>query len=288
MFRKFTLGLPALMLITVSLTGCGTSRYMTNRAADFQDIFQIAGGVTAENPYTGMIPPSLGIHVQASEFLNLGAIHFSGLLSEQDGRGHFAGFESRTRFGLGPWQQIKIDQDYAGGRENYFKKMGTLWSDRMHSPDLRFMNRPAKNLHYQTLLSPEEGCPILHRGWQYWENISLELAISEPFITHFGFHTRLGLDISEVSDALLGWFGLDFKHDDLTLAEYEEMVGSTRARRGTSWAPKPASDADVVIIEEKVMAPAASTVAPPPPVAESAPVTIPEAPAVIETTPAQP
>lgn len=252
MFRKFTLALPVMLGMSLALTGC---RYASNRAADFHDIFQAAGGITAENPKTGMIPPSFGAHIQLSEFLNLGAIHFSGLVTESDGRGSFSGFESRTRLGLGPWQRVRIDQDYAGGSENYFKKLGTLWSDRMNSPRLRFANRPAKNLHYESLLGPSEGTPVFHRGWQYWENISLELAISEPFLSHFGFHIRLGFDPSEISDFLLGFMSLDFKHDDLTEAEYVEMVGDIHH---ADWDYKPSSDAPVRIEyrrEETVIGP---------------------------------
>lgn len=237
MLRKSALAFaPALFALAMSLTGC---RYADNRAHDFMDIFQIGGGLTTENPESGMLPPSLGIHVQATDFLNLGALHFSGYGAEWDGRGLFAGRESRTRLGLGPWQRIRIDQRYAEGSENYFKKLETMWADRLSSPEMRFWDRPAKELHHEALLSQQEGCPILHRGWQYWENFGAEVSISEPFLTHFGFNFRVGFDPSEISDFVLGFLTVDYKHDDLTPEEYLEKVGTgTKASRKF----KPASD----------------------------------------------
>lgn len=239
MHRKSTLALvPVLALLTTALTGC---RYGNNRAADFGDIFQLGAGLTTENPDSGMLPPSLGLHVQATEFLNLGALHFSGVSAEWDGRGLFAGRESRTRVGIGPYQMVKIDQDYANGSENYFKKMETLWADRMSSPDMTFNGRPAKELHHEAMLSKKEGAPILHRGWQYWENFNVEASISEPFLTHFGFNLRVGFDPSEISDFVLGWFTVDYKHDDLTSEEWDEKIG-TEVKASRRF--KPASDAE--------------------------------------------
>ncbi len=211
----------AVGLAALPLAGC---HYAVNRVADFGDIFQIGGGVTAENPVTGMVPPSLGVYAQVTEFINLGAMHFSGLSAEWDGRGKFAGPESRTRLGFLLYQQLRIDQDYANGVENYFKKSDTLWNDRMNSTAMRWRNRPAKELEYEFWsLANREGYPIMHRGWQYWENINLEVAVSEPFLTHLGFNLRLGLDPSEILDFALGFFCLDLKRDDLTAEEFQEF-----------------------------------------------------------------
>ena len=62
-----------------------------------------------------------------------------------------------------------------------------------------------------------EGFPIMPRGWQYWENIAVEIGISEPFLTHLGFDLRIGVDPSEISDFILGIFTIDYNHDDLTM-----------------------------------------------------------------------
>lgn len=215
----------ALLVMMLSLSGC---RYGANRSADFRDIFQFGAGLTTENPTSGMLPPSLGLYAQVTEFVNLGAVHFTGLTAEWDGRGLFAGPESRTRVGLGPYQLLRIDQDYENGCENYYKKEDALWTARMNSPKMRFWEKPAKELEYKFWANPYHESypiwqPVMHRGWQYWENINVEASISEPFITHFGLNLKLGFDPSEIFDFLLGFATVDFKRDDLTPAEYDEM-----------------------------------------------------------------
>ena len=203
MKRKNCLVAPALILLSLSLGGC-TSRFMNNRAAELLDIFQVGVGYTTENHKSGFIPPSLGLHIQVTEFMNLGAVHFTGQSVEIDGRGQFTGPESRTRIGFGPYQKLMIDQNYVDGDENYFKKYGTLWSDRMNSAKLRLGSLPAKQLNYEHwALAMREGYPAMHRGWQYWENTGIELSLADPFATHFGFNFRLGFDVSEISDFLL-------------------------------------------------------------------------------------
>ena len=207
-----------LCLSTLMASGC---RYATNRGNDFADIFQLGAGMTTENPSGGWLPPSLGVHVQATEFVNLGAVHFAGYAAEVDGRGLFAGQENRTRLGLGPLQAIKIDQNYAKGSENYFKKTESEWCRRMASRALRWNDTPAKELNYRYWADTlSVGWPVMHRGWQYWENIGVEVALCEPFATHLGFTLRVGFDPSEISDFVLGLFCVDFKEDDLTRNEF--------------------------------------------------------------------
>ena len=104
MSRCARLLLPCWMVLAFSLGGC---RYASNRKADFMDIFQFGVGITTENPYSGMFPPTCGIYLQITEFLNLGALTFHGKVWEWDGRGTFAGFESRTRLGLLPYQEVQ-------------------------------------------------------------------------------------------------------------------------------------------------------------------------------------
>jgi len=224
------------LLIGLTITGC---RYVANRMYDFHDIFQMGVGISSENPKSGMLPPSLGVHVQATEVINLGALHFSGYTTEWDGRGFFAGPESRTRFGFGPFQSIMIEQDYAKGSENYFKKENVRWTSRMNSRDMRWNNTAAKELNYHFWgYKMHNGFPVLHRGWQYWENFNVEVGISEPLITHLGINFRLGFDPSEVSDWILGFFLIDYKMDDMNQGEYTEKTGMQAA----SWERKPPSD----------------------------------------------
>lgn len=225
-----------LLVICLTLTGCS---YVCNRLCDFADIFQLGVGVSSENPKTGLFPPSLGVHVQATEFLNLGALHFSGYSAEWDGRGFFAGEESRTRIGFLPFQAIKIDQNYTDGIENYFKKDEVLWTKRMNSTNMRWLDSPAKELNYEFwAYKTYYGAPLFHRGWQYWENVNVEAGICEPFVTHLGLNVRAGFDVSEVSDWLLGFFLIDYKQDDLTAEEFTEKTGM----RPGAWERKPPSD----------------------------------------------
>ena len=223
--------LPLVVLVCMTLNGC---LYMCNRSADLRDIVNVGVGVTHEgvDPNLGVIPPSLGLYAQATDFLNLGISYFGGAVAEWDGRGLYAGPEARYRAGILWWQWAKIDQDYAVGYESYFKKSGTAWERRMALWE-RY-NAPAKELNYD-YLSGEivSGMPIFPRGWQHWGTFGGEIGICDPLLTHFGLHLRLGLDISEVSDFLLGICTLDFKKDDLSQDEYDEMKG------GGSSAPPP-------------------------------------------------
>ena len=74
-----------MLLSILATTGC--TRYFANRYYDFRDTFAIGAGVTAENPHTGIIPPSLGVYVQVTDFLHLGAITHNGYSAELDLRG---------------------------------------------------------------------------------------------------------------------------------------------------------------------------------------------------------
>lgn len=210
-------------LLGLTLSGCQT-RYGANRVYDFCDIFQAGIGITTENAESGVIPPAFGLHLQVTEYLNLGAVRFAGQTYEMDGRGFFAGPEDRTRFGLGPNQLVRIEQNYEEGHYNYFKKVEGSWTKRMNSILMRWKERPAKDLEYDFYADTlHVGSPIMHRGWQYWENIGVEAAICEPFLTHWGLDLRLGFDPSEISDWLLGICTVDFKKDDLTEGEFSEL-----------------------------------------------------------------
>lgn len=231
-------------LLGLAFSGC-QSRYGASRVYDFCDIFQAGVGVTSENPKTGVIPPSglfnvlpLGVHVQATEFLNLGAVQYTGRTAEWDGRGFFYGKESRERFGLGPLQILRIDQDYKNGYENYFKKVDGAWTTRMNTEAMRWRKTPAKELEYEYWSDQLHiGAPIMPRGWQYWENLGIEIGVAEPFFSHLGASLRLGFDPSEISDFVLGFFTVDFKSDDLTDDEFAVLAPP----ESISMEPKPAS-----------------------------------------------
>lgn len=213
-------------------------QYVTNRVADLGDVAYAGVGVTAENTRSGIWPGALGVHLQATDFVNLGAVCFEGFSAEIDGRGLFAGPEKRFRAGLLHYQRMQVNQDYDVGYENYFKTTESLWVQRMKAFQMRWSNMPAKNLDYYMVEEEIYGKPAFHRGWQYWGTWSLELAMSEPFLTHWGVDLRLGLDISEISDFLLGLVLIDFKRDDLNREEFEEMMATRLPVREF----KPASD----------------------------------------------
>ncbi|MCX7049154.1 MAG: hypothetical protein NTX50_27165 [Candidatus Sumerlaeota bacterium] len=232
----------ALACLSIGLSGC--CQYGQNRLYDFCDIFQFGGGVTSQNPKAGITPPAIGVYVQATEYMNLGAVYFNGSLAEMDGRGFYAGPEEHLRYGLFCYQGTQINQNYLAGSENYFKKSKCLWTKRMNSNAMRWNKTPAKELDYEYFAEEiHEGFPIMPRGWQYWENVAVELGISEPFLTHLGFDIRVGIDPSEISDFILGIFTIDYNNDDLTAEEYKEMTGMA-ASTGSKVVrePKPASE----------------------------------------------
>lgn len=231
------LSVVVLCLMALNFTGCAVgTRAKANRVYDFADIVQFGVGLTHENPKSGVIPPALGVHAQLTEFINLGALTYAGAIWEMDGRGFYQGREERFRAGLGPIQILQFNQDYVSDDyyKNYFKQSNTIWGNRMNSRPMRWLESPAKEVNY--LYWSEEkriGKPVFPRGWHYWENIGLEVALSEPFITHWGFILKLGIDPSEISDSLLGLFNVDFKKDDLSEGEYFEMMEDIRVSKLT-------------------------------------------------------
>jgi hypothetical protein len=92
----------------------------------------------------------------------------------------------------------------------------------------RFNGHPAKRLAYDYWsINRQQGRNLRPRGWQYWEYVGAEVALSDPFLTHFGFMLRFGFDISELSDFVLGILCIDYKEDDLTPDEYHLRRGKT-------------------------------------------------------------
>jgi hypothetical protein len=221
--------LAGLLMLT---SGC---RYLANRYYDFRDIFSVGVGITAENKVTGIMPASLGAYVEVTDLLQCGAITFNGDVAELDLRGAYAGPESSTRIGFLWWQMLRINQAYEDGCFNAFKNQEFPWCYRMESIDMRnHAGKPAKRLHYEHwAMNDHEGTLLLHRGWQYWEYIGAQLGICDPFVTHFGVMARVGFDLSEVSDFLLGWVGIDFKHDDMSADEWTIFT-----KRADTWGLK--------------------------------------------------
>lgn len=215
---KAAMAISSLAAVMMFSSGC---TYLTSRYYDFRDTMSIGAGITAENQYSGMFPPALGLYLEATEFLQLGAIHFSGYSAEMELRGAGAGFESRTRLGIGPFQGSSIAQQYEV--INFFKRPSTNWQLRMNR--MRFADRPAKDLVHDDVAGDLnfQWFPF-KRGWQYWGYIGGEAAICDPLLTHLGLTLRLGVDISEVSDFILGWFTIDFKMDDLTDQDMAEKA----------------------------------------------------------------
>ena len=252
----------SVVMMLMMLTGC---RYLSNRYYDFRDTFDIGVGITAENPVTGIFPPSLGIHAQVTDFLQLGWITHNGYSAELDMRGTFVGPEGYTRAGFFWWSMIQKNQAYDHAvYYNKFKDKDFWWCERMESYSLMKYGRPAKRLHYE-FWAPyaHEGTLMLHQGWQYWGYSGLNVAISEPFLTHLGFMVRAGFDPSEVSDFLLGWFLIDFKHDDLTRDEFRQMWGLDRRADATEPNIVDATGTGSQDIDDEAMPPAGSQPAEP-------------------------
>ena len=199
-----------------------TDNYLGNRVSDFCDIFFIGAGISAENEFTGVIPPSLGVYLEATPLLNLGYLQHHGYTIEWEGRGFGAYSESRYLLGFGPYREWKINQGYQ--RATFYKDEdeSAIWQHRMYNNP----NGPAKILIHNDE-EVNSGYFAYPRGWQAWEYYGIELALCEPFITHLGFTVRLGIDLSEVSDFILGIFTIDFKHDDLRENEIIKTAADT-------------------------------------------------------------
>ena len=226
-------GLGMVMILASALvflgSGCG---YVKNAVEDFQDIIILGVGVTpptfplnkeANERVAGILPPSIGVYVEATEFCHLGGLLKGSCDLEWDRRG--AGFVGDRRFklGFGPAHYVDIyqqplfkDADGAPLLINDYKVRGNTGNDldawREHMGDMKdfVFSRPAKQLIYDDNTKP---LPFLQRGWQGWETFSVELAIPEPFITHSGFNVRAGINPCEVFDFALSLIGLDLYDD---------------------------------------------------------------------------
>lgn len=215
--------LMSLAVTVFATTGC---RYLANRYYDFRDVFEVGAGITGENPETGVVPPALGLHVQATDFLTLGAITFNGEIAELDHRGTFVGPQSTTQMGFLFWQRYQNYENYRNASVmNSFKDTEFPWCQRLSSINMMWMGRPAKSLNYDNWsLAMQKGSFLAPHGWQYWASTGFQLALCDPLLTHMGFTLKASFDLSEVSDFLLGVLCIDaLKHDDMNRDEFAAM-----------------------------------------------------------------
>lgn len=203
-------------------TGC---TYLRNRVDDFNDIYSIGVGGTIihETPY----PAALGIYAEATEFLHAGAMLYGGYMLELDRRGaSVTKVNKDVRLGLGPFHVWTIDEEYP--LAGFFKsERASLWQQRMDSllylpilQEFELMERgksyPGKRLQFHG-----EKLVRYPRGWQDWGYVGLDVALCEPFVLHAGIRAKVGLDLSQMMDFVVGILGADLYSDDATEAEYE-------------------------------------------------------------------
>jgi len=58
------------------------------------------------------------------------------------------------------------------------------------------------------------------RGWQDWGFFGFDIALGEPAILHAGVRARAGIDISQITDFILGILTIDIYRDDASDVEY--------------------------------------------------------------------
>jgi hypothetical protein len=201
----------------VGASGCG---YLKNTRDDFMDCFILGVGgvvpvvpVDGETRAVGFLPPSIGAYLEVTEFFHLGALFkVSGDL-EWDRRALGAVVDKRIKVGLGPLHYVSVQQWPSRSFSNAYKIEGNQmdgWREHMRNLTDPVFGRPAKEL----VFNKPGGLSFLQRGWQDWEVVSLEIAIPEPFILHSGFNARVGFDLSQAFDFLLGLATIDFYDDN--------------------------------------------------------------------------
>jgi len=220
MSLRAVLAVVALAGLLVS-TGCG---YLKNLRDDALDCGTLAIGVvppvvpTTEGPKAvGLLPPAIGAYVEVTEFLHLGALFKATGDLEWDRRGLGVMVDERAKLGLGPFHAVWIGQRPIAAN-SYKKTDNELDAWRMEMDDMKdpVFGAPAKTLIYEFAADSPAGCtrvPYFSRGWQDWEQISVELAVPEPFILHSGFYVRAGVDPSQIFDLVLGIFCIDLYGD---------------------------------------------------------------------------
>jgi hypothetical protein len=199
----------------LAASGCG---YLKNVRDDGLDCVILGVGYTPpvapgdpDNRAVGFLPPSIGLYLEATEFLHLGGIYKASGDLEWDRRALGAVVDVRGKAGIGPLHYQMVRQSVGCG--NAYKTEGNQmdgWREHMRNLRDPIFQRPAKELVFRS----HYGLPFLHRGWQDWEVIGFELAIPEPFILHSGFNVRAGVDPSQVVDFVLGFLCIDYYDDN--------------------------------------------------------------------------
>jgi hypothetical protein len=280
-FVRMTLILTVLAGLLLGATGCG---YVKNVRDDVLDLGTMAvGGVTPVAPTkegpeaVGIIPPTFGVYLEATEFMHLGYLFKATGDLEWDRRGYGFTVDVRHKYGIGPFHHVAIRQ-YPVCVNEYKRLNNGLDGWREHMDDLSdpLWGRPGKVLVFGRTVGVEdeeadtidsqqrtyedyvammendrapdqdEGgllpnvptLPWLHRGWQDWEMISLEVAVPAPFCLHSGFYARVGVDPSQVFDLALGLVAIDLYSDSaykFWSGDYkhltEEQVAEREAQR---------------------------------------------------------
>lgn len=193
-----------LMLASLLFSGCA---YMTNRYNDFRDTMDLEAGATFAKPKNGpkyIIPHALGLYIEATQYLQLGALGFNNMdtvggNAGLDLRSSWVGKETRVRYGFGPWQKYTINQ------QGYMDKYKTTSMEK-EGIDLCYRDNIMQGMWRKT--------PYF-RGHNYWEYMGAEIALCEPLLTHFGLKLRFGVDPCQIADFVLGWTTLDIYGDDL-------------------------------------------------------------------------
>ena len=205
------------LLLLLAPQGCG---YVKNVRNDLMDCFIIGAGAitpvvsTEDGPKgVGYIPPSIGVYIEATDLLHFGALYKASADIEMDRRATGIVVDRREKYGFGPIHYTNIEQEPIIAND-YKRRGNDLDGWRKHMRRLRdpIFERPGKQLIYDKRVHDDKWW--LHRGWQDWEMLSVEVAIPEPFILHSGINARLGFDPSQIFDLALGLFGLDLYGDN--------------------------------------------------------------------------
>lgn len=209
MKRSLTL-LIAVIALSFFISGCATN-YWNHRYYDFRDMFDAEAGFSFSNPKDDILyPPSIGLLLETpnvfwpSKPLKFGYLvfnntHTNGYSAGLELRGSWAGKEHREIYGFGPWYGYDIRQ---------FGKMGP-YKQQVNTGsgiDLYYGDDDADEFRMQA---------PMYRNSNYWEYLGTEMAISEPFLLHLGLKLRLGIDVCQIADFVLGWTTLDIYDDDM-------------------------------------------------------------------------
>ncbi len=204
-----------MLAIFLAASGCG---YVKNVRDDFLDMgtFAVGGAVPSAAPEkdtekTGTILP-IGVYVQATDIFHVGALQKSSTDLSWDRRGLSITRDSRAKYSFGPGHFVRIDQEPVLAND-YKTEDNALdgWRDMMRQWKGPFVGAPARELIFRQ----ETGfLPYFYKGWRDWDGVSVELAISEPFVLHSGLYVRAGVHPAQAADFVLSLFCLDFLYHD--------------------------------------------------------------------------